>query len=107
MTEQIVGPSFDELIQRQGEENARLGALVEAAGRLLGTLDLAAVLPDVLELAQSTLEADAYALWLRDPRDDSWTVEASSGLSETYVATAMAARERGRSSPSRCTTAAR
>ncbi len=100
MTEQIVGPSFDELIQRQGEENARLGALVEAAGRLLGTLDLAAVLPDVLKLAQSTLEADAYALWLRDPRDDSWTVEASSGLSETYVAAAMAAIDGNRSAVS-------
>ena len=41
--------------------------LVEAAGRLFGTLDLDLVLPDVLDLAQSTLAVDAYSLWRRDP----------------------------------------
>ena len=91
MTEQIVGPSVDEHIQKQGEEIARLAMLVEAAGRLLGTLDLAAVLPDVLELAQSTLDADAYALWRVDQRDGRWTVQASAGLSDAYVAAASAA----------------
>jgi signal transduction histidine kinase len=92
VTEQIVGPSVDDLLRRQEEELARLGVLVEAASRLLGTLDLDAVLPDVLELAQSTLEADAYALWRRDP-GDAWTVQASSGLSDEYVAAAPLALE--------------
>ena len=51
--------------------------LVEAAGRLFGTLDLDAVLPDVLALAQSTLEADAYSLWRHDPDLDAWSMQAS------------------------------
>ena len=91
MTEQIVGPSVDEVIQKQVEENARLAMLVEAAGRLLGTLDLAAVLPEVLELAQATLDADAYALWRVNQRDGRWTVQASAGLSDAFVASATAA----------------
>ena len=62
--------------------------LVEAAGRLLGTLDLDAVLADVLRLAQSTLDADAYALWRRDPREQVWSLYASSGLSDDYVSAA-------------------
>ena len=65
--------------------------LVEAAGRLFGTLDLDAVLPDVLDLAQSTLAVDAYALWRRDPDHDTWTLQASAGLSPEYVAAAPAA----------------
>ena len=69
MTEQIVGPSVDELLPGQAQEIARLGMLVEAAGRLFGTLDLDAVLPDVLDLAQSTLAVDAYSLWRRDPTE--------------------------------------
>ena len=64
---QIVAPSVDELLPGQAQEIARLGMLVEAAGRLFGTLDLDAVLPDVLDLAQSTLAVDAYSLWRRDP----------------------------------------
>ena len=91
MAEQIVGLRVDDLVPRQEQEIARLEMLVEAAGRLLGTLDLDAVLADVLRLAQSTLDADAYALWRRDPREDVWSVYASSGLSDDYVARASAA----------------
>ncbi|MFL5937638.1 MAG: GAF domain-containing protein [Gaiellaceae bacterium] len=91
MTEQIVGPSVDELLPGQTQEIARLGMLVEAAGRLFGTLDLDAVLPDVLELAQSTLAVDAYALWRRDLDQNTWTLQASAGLSGDYVAAAPAA----------------
>ena len=91
MTEQIVGSSVDGLIREQQEEIARLGMLVDAAARLLGTLDLAAVLPDVLALAQATLEADAYAVWIRNQHSDSWGLQASSGLSESYIAAAPVA----------------
>jgi PAS domain S-box-containing protein len=90
VTEQIVGPSVDELLSRQAEEIARLGTLVEAAGRLFGTLDLEAVLPEVLELARATLEADAYALWHRNSLDGRWSLQAASGLSDEYVAAAQA-----------------
>ena len=100
MTEQIVGPSVDELLRRQEEEIARLGMLVEAAGRLFGTLDLDTVLPEVLALAQTTLEADAYALWRRDPVSDRWSLQASSGLSDAYVAAAPRAIEGGQVSVS-------
>jgi signal transduction histidine kinase len=99
VTEQIVGPSVDELLRRQEEEISRLGTLVEAAGRLFGTLDLDAVLPDVLGLAQATLEADAYALWRRHLADDRWSLQASSGLSAAYVAAAPGALEGRRSTP--------
>src|SRR5205823_1018678 len=92
VTEQIVGPSVDDLLRGQEEEIARLGMLVEAAGRLFGTLDLDAVLPEILELARATLEADAYGLWRRD-RDGRWFLQARSGLSDTYVAAAAAAIE--------------
>jgi PAS domain S-box-containing protein len=91
VTEQIVGHSVDELLPGQTQEIARLGMLVEAAGRLFGTLDLDAVLPEVLELAQATLAADAYALWRRDLDTNTWGVQASSGLSDAYVAAAPAA----------------
>jgi PAS domain S-box-containing protein len=91
VAEQIVGLPVDDLVPRQEQEIARLEMLVEAAGRLLGTLDLDAVLADVLRLAQSTLDADAYALWRRDPREGVWSLYASSGLSDDYVARAPAA----------------
>ena len=86
-----MGPSVDELLPGQTQEIERLGMLVEAAGRLFGTLDLDAVLPDVLDLAQSTLAVDAYSLWRRDPDHDTWTLQASAGLSREYVAAAPAA----------------
>jgi GAF domain-containing protein len=86
VTEQIFAASVDDLLPGHQQEIARLEMLVEAAGRLLGTLDLDAVLPEVLELARATLEADAYALWRRDGAD--WSLQASAGLSDAYVAAA-------------------
>ena len=80
VTEQIVGASVGEIRRDEQEEISRLGTLVEAAGRLLGTLDLDVVLPEVLALAQETLSSDAYALWRRDRRDGSWSLQASAGL---------------------------
>ena len=49
------------------------------------------MLPEVLALAGRTLLADAYSLWQYDERSGIWSVGASSGLSDVYVATAMAA----------------
>src|SRR5215218_7344485 len=91
VTEQIVGSSVEDLLGESREEVARLGMLVEAAGRLLGTLDLERVLPDVLDLAQTMLEADAYALWRRTIATDQWSLQASDGLSPEYVAASQAA----------------
>ena len=86
-----MGAPLDDLLREQHEEIARLGLLVEASGRLLATLDLDALLPRVLQLAQQTLEADAYSFWRRDPTSDRWALQASSGLSEGYVRAAGAA----------------
>jgi signal transduction histidine kinase len=83
VTEQMVGAAVDDLL-RAREEIARLELLVEASGRLLATLDLDAVLPQVLDLARGTVEADAYGLWQR-LADGSWELRASSGLSARYV----------------------
>jgi PAS domain S-box-containing protein len=66
------------------EEAARLQLLLEASTALLGSLSVEPMLPKVLELAQRTLAADAYALWRVD-ESGTWDVAAHSGLSETYV----------------------
>ncbi len=90
VAEQTVGASVDDLLQVQREEIDRLGLLVEAAGRLLATLDLEEVLPQVLGLAKQTLTADGYAMWRRRPSGD-WFLQAADGLSEGYVAAAQSA----------------
>src|SRR5438128_1794487 len=69
----------------RAEEAGRLRLLVEASATLLGSLRREDVLPRVLELAQRTLEADAYSLWQRDDETGVWTVAAYEGLSKEYV----------------------
>ena len=79
------------------DEVDRLRLLLEASSRLLGSLSVDAMLPEILELASRTLAADAYALWRRDDGDGSWSVAAHAGLPESYVENATAAiRGRGK-----------
>ena len=85
-----MGTSVEDLRRQQEEEIDRLGLLVEAAGRLLATLDVDSVLPQVLDLAKLTLTADGYSLWRRRQAGD-WFLQAFSGLSEEYVAASQAA----------------
>jgi PAS domain S-box-containing protein len=73
------------------DEIDRLRLLLEASSTLLGSLSVEAMLPEILELANRTLAADAYALWLRSDADGSWGVAASSGLPDSYVESATAA----------------
>jgi PAS domain S-box-containing protein len=71
---------------RESQEALRLlGLLVEAAGRLTGALDPAAVRGAVLDLSHRLIAADAYAIWRLDPDADDWSVAESAGLSEAYV----------------------
>src|SRR5690242_1115264 len=91
MTEQYVGAPVEDLIRDQQTQIARLQTLVEAAGRLLATLDLEQVLPQVLELARQSLAADAYALWRRYALTDEWSLQAFADLSDAYVSAASAA----------------
>jgi len=73
------------------DEVERLLLLVEAAGKLLGSPRVDAVLPAVLEAAQGILAADAYALWQRDLDNDVWRLELAAGLSREYQLSATAA----------------
>ena len=73
------------------DELERLRLLLEASSTLLGSLNVEAMLPEVLDLAGRTLAADAYALWRFDPVTESWRVAADSGLSAEYVETATRA----------------
>jgi PAS domain S-box-containing protein len=49
------------------------------------------MLPEVLALAGRTLAADAYSVWQYDGASEIWSVGARVGLSDEYVAAAMAA----------------
>src|SRR5919198_744771 len=76
------------LTARTAELN-RLRTLVEASGWLLESLHVEDVLPRILDLAQRTLAADAYALWRYDDADETWTIAQQQGLSEEYRDTAL------------------
>jgi PAS domain S-box-containing protein len=73
------------------DEIERLRLLLEASSTLLGSLSVEAMLPEILELANRTLAADAYALWRKSSNDGSWAVAAYDGLPATYVEAATAA----------------
>ena len=87
-----VEPGFlDDADRRYAEDLARLRLLLEASTTLLGSLDVEEMLPEVLALAGRTLAADAYSVWQYDELTQSWSVAGRSGLSDEYVAAAMAA----------------
>jgi PAS domain S-box-containing protein len=100
VTEQIVGAPVEQLVREQQAEIARLERLLDASGRLLETLAVEKVLPQVLELARESVSADAYSLWRRDQVTGTWTLAAHSGLSPEYAesaAEAVRGNERGAS----------
>jgi PAS domain S-box-containing protein len=76
--------SVDEAERLYAEDAARLRLLLEASSALLGSLDVEAMLPKVVDLASRTLAADAYALW-QTADGIEWHVAAYSGLSPEYV----------------------
>src|SRR4029079_4276226 len=82
---------LDEAERQFAEDLERLRLLLEASSTLLGSLDVDAMLPQLLGRAARTLAADAYALWQYDPTTETWRVGAHAGLSDGYVETAMAA----------------
>jgi len=79
----------DDAERRYAEDLERLRLLLEASSTLLGSLDVEAMLPEVLALAGRTLAADAYSVWQYDEDSGIWSVGAYAGLSDEYVATAM------------------
>jgi PAS domain S-box-containing protein len=82
---------LDDAERRYAEDLERLRLLLEASSTLLGSLDIDAMLPEVLALAGRTLAADAYSVWQYNEATEIWSVGARVGLSDEYVAAAMAA----------------
>jgi len=82
---------LDDAERHYAEDLGRLRLLLEASSRLLGSLDVEEMLPEVLALASRTLAADAYSVWQYDESSGVWSVGAYAGLSEEYVAAAMGA----------------
>ena len=82
---------LDDAERRYAEELGRLRLLLEVSATLLGSLDIEAMLPEVLALAGRTLAADAYSVWQFDDAAGIWSVAARDGLSDEYVASAMEA----------------
>ncbi len=71
---------------RESQEALRLlGLLVEASGRLTGSLDPAAVRAAVLDLSHRLVAADAHAIWRLDPKTGEWAIAESAGLSAAYL----------------------
>jgi PAS domain S-box-containing protein len=82
---------LDDAERHLAEDLGRLRLLLEASSTLLGSLDVEAMLPEVLALAGRTLAADAYSVWRYDEGTQIWSVGAYAGLSDEYVAASMAA----------------
>ncbi|HEY0171966.1 MAG TPA: ATP-binding protein [Pyrinomonadaceae bacterium] len=74
----------EEALGQRRDVEGRLRTLVEASANLLGSPQTEAVLPAVVDLSRSLVEADAYAVWRVLPNGPAWAVVASSGLSEEY-----------------------
>ena len=74
----------EEALRQRRNVEERLRWLVEASASLLGSPQSETVLPAVVELSRSLIEADAYAVWRLLPKESAWAVVASSGLSEEY-----------------------
>jgi PAS domain S-box-containing protein len=65
---------------------ASLDLIAKASAQLLRpTSNLQEILPAILEVAQTLISADAYAVW-RMSADGSWNILAAAGLSDNYKA---------------------
>jgi diguanylate cyclase (GGDEF)-like protein/excisionase family DNA binding protein len=74
------------LLGRARRELQRARALRSVTKELTGTLDLAAVLGEVVDLTRSLFEADKAGLWLVSPTDaHPFTVAAHHGLSDAFL----------------------
>jgi signal transduction histidine kinase len=76
--------SFSGSESLQGSELISLQMIVDASRTLLSDPRLNSVLSKLLELAGEYIPADAYAVWRHYEHEKTWTVLASSGLSENY-----------------------
>jgi diguanylate cyclase (GGDEF)-like protein/excisionase family DNA binding protein len=80
------------LLGRARRELQRARALRSVTKELTGTLDLTAVLEEVVDLTRSLFEADKAGLWLVGEGDHPFTVAAHHGLSDGFLAQVAALR---------------
>jgi PAS domain S-box-containing protein len=87
---------------RESQESLRLlGLLVEASGRLTGSLDPHAVGAAILDLSHRLVAADAYAIWRLSPDGAEWAIAESAGLSAGYLRAEGRIPAAGRATPDR------
>ena len=79
------------LLARARREIRRARALRSVTKELTGTLDLTAVLGEVVDLTRSLFDADKAGLWLIE-RERPFTIAAHHGLSEAFLAQVGALR---------------
>jgi signal transduction histidine kinase/GAF domain-containing protein/ActR/RegA family two-component response regulator len=63
---------------------SKLELLLEASATLSGSLKIDELLTAVLELGRKLNEAEACAIWQRDPGENVWRITSSLGLSKAY-----------------------
>jgi signal transduction histidine kinase len=80
-----------EELPRLRASEARLLALAEGARRLLDVVEPAALVNEVLALAQQSIAADGYAVWRR--ANGTWRVAATSGMDPSFAAVEFAAEQ--------------
>jgi diguanylate cyclase (GGDEF)-like protein/excisionase family DNA binding protein len=73
------------LLARARREVTRARALRTVVKELTGSLDLAAVLGDVVDLTRSLFDADRAGLWLTSGGEHPFEVAAQHGLSEAFL----------------------
>jgi len=70
---------------RQNELQQRLIALVAGSGALFESPRMLDVLPAIIALTQSLIDADGYAVWRLNAVEGRWEVGASAGLSDAFA----------------------
>ncbi len=75
---------IEQALREEAALRERLNRLTQGAQRLLSSLATDSVIEEVIALAESVVAAHAYAVWRR--HGDFWTVKASRGVSEPFVA---------------------
>lgn len=71
-------------LECQHRVEEKLTLLVEASSTLISSLELEALLPEILELSCKVIAADAYGVWRFMPSANRWEVVSSAGLSPAY-----------------------
>ena len=74
---------IEQALRQEAALRERLTRLTQGAQRLLSSLATDSVIQEVIELAESVVAADAYAVWRR--HGSYWAVEASHGLSDAFI----------------------